>query len=243
MRALNRVSDDGGTIKVFGVEVNVGKATEEQQRLIEDLQKQVGTLRDAIDVQTGNSPVAPSVLDPSRPRSEPHVEPVGPESATKLGSPVSNAEAVGAAPAEPDCLLKPRPNVLFNPHSPARLRPAAPRLLWVDDHPENNVLIAASLRQRGFIIVDAIDTAAALDRFVARGFDAVVSDMGRDTADAGVTLTQRIRALDFDVPIFIFCSVGAARIYGDFAQKQGATLVTESATLLMQRLLELQEGG
>ena len=117
-----------------------------------------------------------------------------------------------------------------------------PRLLWVDDHPENNAVLTASLRSRGYVIVEVLDTASALEAFVPGAFDAVVSDMGRDRADAGVDLTERIRKRDAAVPILIFCSIGAKRIYGGFARLAGATLVTESATLLTEKLEQLSLG-
>ncbi|UAJ10932.1 response regulator [Glacieibacterium megasporae] len=243
MRALNRVSDDGGTIEVFGVKLNVGKATEEQQRMIEDLQKQVGTLRDAARVQGEIGQRASGFLDPSTSAGRVIAAPPRTIPPAPLAQAPSGGEImVGAVPSS-----DPTPPIAVGSANPAALAPltrsSKPRLLWVDDHPENVALLRASLRSRGFVIVEASSTEVALDAFGSREFDAVISDMGRDTADAGVSLAARIRGVDANVPIFIFCSIGAVRIYGGFAKQAGATLVTDSATLLMERLLELQSLG
>ena len=253
MRALNRVSDDGGTIEVFGVKVNVGKATEEQQRLIEDVQQQLATLRDAIKLQgeigpRRDSDRQSSFLDPSTLAPRPPAAPAPPPmAAAPIDDPFMPLSQPMAMAPHPEVAAGAGSTTSFgSAGSPAIVAPVArsatPRLLWVDDHPENNAVLMASLRNRGFIVVEALTTADALDRFTPGGFDTVISDMGRDTADAGVTLTERIRARDGDVPILIFCSIGARRIYGPFALRVGATLVTESQSVLMQHLLELQGG-
>jgi len=256
MRALNRVSDDGGTIEVFGVKVNVGQATEQQQKMIEDLQKQVATLRDAVRVQGEIGPREPTFLNPSTMAPRPPA-PVSPpaSSATARDDGRSTMDAGLPPPAQaaaqppldgrmaapPATALASKPGLAQS--AAPTLRCAAPRLLWVDDHPENNTLIAASLRARGFIITDARDTASALACFAPHAFDAVISDMGRDIPDAGAMLTRQVRTLDGDVPILIFCSDIAARTYGAAARAAGATLVTASTTLLMAQLFALQAGA
>jgi CheY-like chemotaxis protein len=188
MRALNRVTESGGTVEVFGVKVNVGKATEEQQVMIEDLQKQVQALRDKVGLGQG--------------------------AATAGKSP-------GGVPAP-----EPRVN---------------PRILWVDDKPENNAVLVASLVNRGFQIEQSLTTEDAEILFDAGEFDIVISDMGRgaDRA-AGLGLIKALRRRNTSVPILIFSSNKAAAVYREAALAAGADLITDSATLLLEALMKLK---
>lgn len=188
MRALNRVTESGGTVEVFGVKVNVGKATEEQQVMIEDLQKQVQALRDKVGL--------------------------GQEAAMA-------SESTAAVPAP-----ERRPN---------------PRILWVDDKPENNAVLVASLVNRGFHIEQSLTSEDAEIRFDAGNFDTVISDMGRgaDRA-AGLALIKALRGRGTSVPILIFCSNKAAAVYREAALDAGADLITDSATLLLEALMKLK---
>lgn len=127
---------------------------------------------------------------------------------------------------------------LIDLYSSTENAPGATRtILWVDDHPENNALLQASLGQQGFDIVNASSTEQALLLFERRAFDAIVSDMGRGRhRDAGIDLTQRIRSGGSELPIFIYSSAGAARSYGSAAVAAGASGITSSPTELLRFL-------
>ncbi len=198
MRALNRISDSGGAIEVFGVKVDVGKATEEQQGLIEDVQKQIQLLSDRIDALHGKD----------------------------AGQDHGAIDTVQAT-----AMLQATPTVRQRAH---------PHVLWVDDHPENNALLAASLKNRGFDIVTVLSTDEGVSALRRGAFNAVISDMGRVNDDDGVTLTRAVRAIDKTIPIFIFCSARAAARFGQQARDAGASVVTDSATVISQSLLALQ---
>ena len=198
LRALDRIADAGGTIEVFGVKIGVGKATEQQQGLIEDVQKQLKLLSDRIDALHG--------ID------------------------------AGAAPGPVDTVEAP---ALRQGAAPDAKR-AHPRVLWVDDYPENNSLIVASLKNRGFDIATALSSDEGLAALRRGHFDAVISDMGRRSDDDGVTFTRAVRGFDPAIPILIFCSARAAARYGQQARDAGATIVTDSATVIGQSLLALQ---
>lgn len=208
MRALSRISEDGGTVEVFGVKIDVGKATEEQQALIEDLQEQVKLLRGAIGADAKHS-------------ASPVTTPPPPPVDNGFGGVVDMYSSTRDPEAPPP-------------------RRAHPRLLWVDDYPENNAVLVASLRNRGFEIDQVRSTAEAIAHFAPARYDAVVSDMGRpEGRDAGVALTATIRP-EAAIPILIFCSDGGVREFGDRAHAAGANIVTSSATVLMDNLRDLQ---
>lgn len=213
LRALEQVTQSGGTVEVFGVKVNVGKATEEQQALILDLQKQVHELHKHLAGGAAGTGVArPSASGLGR--SDPRLDDRG------LG----------------DRGIDDRRPVI-----PARAVHTNPRLLWVDDEPDNNLVLVASLRQSGFVIVQEQSTEAALQRFAPGDFEAVVSDMGRGSnRTAGIDLIRAVRAKDAAIPILIFCSWRAASGYREQALAAGANAISESATIIMQELRSLQ---
>ena len=128
--------------------------------------------------------------------------------------------------------------------APAPTAPPAPstralnRVLWVDDYPSNNAQLAATLKDRGTDVVIATSTAEALRLFHRGGIDAIISDMGRHedqrtVPDAGVKLTELIRAEDKSTPIYIYCSRRGAAAHEVAAKRAGATGITSSALDLL----------
>jgi CheY-like chemotaxis protein len=199
LRAIEQVTQSGGTVEVFGVKVNVGKATEEQQALILDLQKQVHKHLPAGGA-TGSGSTRPSAA----------------------GHGLADRGLADRGPVAPAL----RTNPLF---------------LWVDDMPDNNLVLVASLRQSGFVIVQEESTEAALQPVAPGDFEAVVSDMGRGSnRTAGIDLIHAARQFDAKIPILTFCSRRAATGYREQALAAGANAISESATIIMQELRCLQ---
>lgn len=111
-------------------------------------------------------------------------------------------------------------------------------MLWVDDYPTNNAQLAATLKERGTDVVIATSTSEALRLFHRGGIDAIISDMGRHedqrtVPDAGVKLTESIRAEDKSTPIYIYCSRRGVAAHEAAAKLAGATGVTSSALDLL----------
>lgn len=111
---------------------------------------------------------------------------------------------------------------------------AGRRILWVDDYPSNNALIVEKLQDDGFAVDLALSTREALNLFKRRRYDIVLSDMGRkegarDVPDAGVQLTQELRAIAPGIPLIIYCSSRARDAFAERAARAGATHVTSSA--------------
>lgn len=111
-------------------------------------------------------------------------------------------------------------------------------VLWVDDHPENNALLVHELQQADVRVDLALSTKEGRELFDRHRYGAIVSDMGRyengaEVPDAGVRLTQAIRATDADIPVLIYCPRRTAARYGDQAYSEGATMVTSSGSALL----------
>jgi CheY-like chemotaxis protein len=124
--------------------------------------------------------------------------------------------------------------------APAQFRPIEPsaqRVLWVDDSPRNNSLLAASLEERGARVDVALSTEEALTKFKRQRYDFVLSDMGRPEGEkAGIDLTKKIKAISPTTPVFIFCGAWAARNLRAEALSAGANQITSSATTLLSAL-------
>lgn len=132
--------------------------------------------------------------------------------------------------------------------STATAEPTAPfTVLWVDDHPENNVLEIAQLRNNGVRVDIARSTQEALSLFERGRYRAVVTDMARhelgtEVPDAGLRLVKAIRTADPAVPVAVYAGSRAVRVMGAGATANGADLVTESPWELAEffRGLELR---
>lgn len=89
------------------------------------------------------------------------------------------------------------------PQTPATVR--LRRLLWVDDHPDNNVYESIALQHLGFLITSTTTTESALAYLGAFEFQVVVTDQTRgDDTDAGRKLLGAVRAQHPKVPVVFY---------------------------------------
>ncbi|MGW2092376.1 response regulator [Promicromonospora sukumoe] len=103
-------------------------------------------------------------------------------------------------------------------------------ILWVDDHPENNAMLAESWRREGAVVDTARTTDEAMGLLAAHRYGLVISDMGRhesgiDVPDAGLRLLTRVRETDGGIPFVLY---GNVEQVAESARAAGATLVTGS---------------
>ena len=107
-----------------------------------------------------------------------------------------------------------------------------PRILLVDDNPNNNEVLIETYRARGvaFDLALSTDQALQLLRKDPTAYVLIISDMGRGAErDAGVQLLQTLKqGWATAPPVVIYCSGRAARAYGDKAKELGALDVTAS---------------
>jgi hypothetical protein len=164
--------------------------------------------------------------------------------------PVATADAAG--PAKPDSTGPARPApanakadwLPGQSYQPAGNRPRATGVLWVDDHLKRHVVELDRLQRNGVLVDTASSTDVALDKLSNRRYQLIVSDMrrmenGQRVPDAGLRLTQAVRALDRETPIVIFSSGPDGQAGFEPILEAGATLVTTSPTALFAQLHSL----
>lgn len=114
-------------------------------------------------------------------------------------------------------------------------------VLWVDDVPMNNYVLIDFLEGKDIQVTTAISTENAMQLFKKNKYDRIISDMGRQerynyNEIAGIELIRKVRQLDADIPIFIFCSYEGVAKYSKKAMEAGATYVTNNGTDLLKEL-------
>jgi CheY-like chemotaxis protein len=117
------------------------------------------------------------------------------------------------------------------------------RLLWVDDNPANNAFELASLERRGLVADLAQSSTEALAMYAPGRYDAVITDLGREEAGsfhplAGLDLTHQLRAIDRDIPIFVYTGQASVERRRDELLQAGANAVTSSTTALLELIFE-----
>ncbi len=104
------------------------------------------------------------------------------------------------------------PQATGSPSSPSVqfYSPPAKRILWVDDHSENNEPMVDDLRRRGVHVSIARSTELALVLLERNRYAAVISDMARKEGPReGLHLLDRMRARGDQTPFFIFAGLNA----------------------------------
>jgi CheY-like chemotaxis protein len=82
------------------------------------------------------------------------------------------------------------------------------QVLWVDDHPENNLNERRMLRQLNTEIDTATSSEEALEILKNARYDLVLSDMARgNEAMAGLTFLQKLRDIDASIPVIFYIGV------------------------------------
>jgi DNA-binding response OmpR family regulator len=79
------------------------------------------------------------------------------------------------------------------------------RVLWVDDHPQNNIYEERLFEEHRIVVHNATSSADALKLLSMNHYDVVISDMGRgEDRLAGVRLVEEMRASGNDTPFVIY---------------------------------------
>jgi len=146
------------------------------------------------------------------------------EAAVALGAAVAKSPGAAAeSSAEAAQRAKDVADVVAERVNPRTVREAAgSRILWVDDHPQNNVLERRSLEVIGIKFDLSTSTDDALSRLATTAFDAVISDMGRPPdARAGYTLLDAMRKQGIQIPFIIYASSNAPE-HKEEARRHGA---------------------
>ena len=120
--------------------------------------------------------------------------------------------------------------------------PQLRRVLWVDDHPENNAYEVEALQRHGVTVQIAHTTAEGLHaaEHAEPPYDAVVTDMGREEdgterAEAGLQLIEALNERQLPSPVIVYASARAINRTRERFEAAGAQ-GTASATELLEML-------
>ncbi|MET8774636.1 response regulator [Nocardia sp. NPDC004654] len=208
------------TLRIGGQELDMKQVSEQQENMIEDLQVQVRRLREQVDQLT-----AERALDPGAGQVR-GLPGTGDDTRSGAAEDVGSSLDLGTAPPRPES-------------------PVASAILWVDDHPSNNAFLIDRLERNGIRVDTALTTAAATDLLSTRRYGAIITDMNRTengsaVPDAGLRLTETVRARGLTTPVLVFTSAHTACCdTSDQAIAAGARTVTSSPTDLTGELATL----
>lgn len=100
--------------------------------------------------------------------------------------------------------------------------PAKQVILWVDDHPDNNIWERKAFEAYNIRFVLAESTEEAQAHLKVRSFDAIISDMARKgDRRAGFTLLSLVRSAGLTTPVFFYCGAQAPNLVGETARRGG----------------------
>ncbi len=119
---------------------------------------------------------------------------------------------------------------------------AAGRILWVDDHPENNTTEKADFEAQGIAVYNVGTTEEALTLLAMYPhYDAVISDMGRHGEPlAGFKLLEEMRARGDETPFYLYTILTSEAQHSLLAEKggQGAAEAREDLYAFILPLME-----
>ncbi|GIU21481.1 winged helix-turn-helix domain-containing protein [Shewanella schlegeliana] len=124
-----------------------------------------------------------------------------------------------------------------NQHSVSQLAYSEPnkaigRILWVDDHPENNLVEKAYFEQKNIGVYNTVTSQEALMLLSMYNYQAVISDMGRHGDSlAGLKLLQAIRAEGNNTPFYLYTYVESPGLVDAINESGGQAVVLESESL------------
>lgn len=266
-RILDSIERREIEIDVGGQRLTLRQLNDQQAKLITDLQRQVAALSKAQESARPGTPLPPPPtpwpgyggLSPAPGGTPPPPEPPsaqsGPtppadgslptETPPTVTPPTPPTEAPPTVPAAPGQLPVPVPGNGSVDHGYAATddRHASQPLavLWVDDHPEDNALLAEQVRDGGARVDVARTTNEALDRLSHRQYRLIISDMARQEngsydPGAGVALLRDLRDVGIETPVVIYCSQQSRLRHGRAALEAGAVTVTDSSVQLFEQL-------
>jgi len=108
------------------------------------------------------------------------------------------------------------------------------RILWVDDHPENNEYMHQLFQSLGMTVDTSTSTKDALARLSTGNYDVVITDMRRgDDTNAGYELLDAMKQQQLKIPLIIY-SGSSNPIFRMQAEQRGAVGETSDPTELLK---------
>jgi len=111
------------------------------------------------------------------------------------------------------------------------------KILWVDDHPENNLYERNAFESIGLCVTIALSTNEALMKLENSRFAVIISDMGRkEGAQEGYVLLEAIRSRGLETPFFVYAGSGDEK-HKEMAISKGAQGSTNDPQELFKQVL------
>src|SRR5581483_7366948 len=109
-------------------------------------------------------------------------------------------------------------------------------VLWIDDHPDNNIEENLMLRELGLVVTQTLSSEGAARYLERAAFDLIITDLGRKgDPEAGLKDIAHLTASDPDRPIVVYTFDPAER--ADGARAAGAAAVSETPAALLEAVL------
>jgi CheY-like chemotaxis protein len=114
-------------------------------------------------------------------------------------------------------------------------------VLWVDDYPESTLPLRQILTAFGIDVLPALSNDEAIEIANVRSVDLVISDIERGTAESGLKLPARLRALGIRAPILYYVFL----VESDRLPPEGSEAITNDPAILIRDALALltRKGG
>ncbi|MBW8184169.1 winged helix-turn-helix domain-containing protein [Shewanella nanhaiensis] len=106
------------------------------------------------------------------------------------------------------------------------------RILWVDDHPDNNVEEREEFRQQNIGVYSTTSTDEALLLLSIYGYEMVISDMGRGEEPlAGLKLLRVLRESGTDIPYIIYTLNDTPQLHDAVSKSGGQGVAVDAQSL------------
>ncbi|AXT31580.1 response regulator [Pseudoalteromonas tunicata] len=106
------------------------------------------------------------------------------------------------------------------------------RILWVDDHPENNEIERKELLAKKFGVYLTKTTQDAMTLLSLYRYDAIITDMGReDDPLAGLKFIKMVRQQSLSTPIFLYTIMPSQALQTTVLNEGGHGVATTSESL------------
>lgn len=116
-------------------------------------------------------------------------------------------------------------------------------VLWVDDHPDNNVLERKALEEVGLRFVLSTSTEDAFNKIDRQKFDLIISDMGRGLdRRAGYKLLEALRNRGDQTPFIVYMGQSTPQLQTE-ARDKGARGLTDRPDELFQLVTKELRGS
>ncbi|WP_076416591.1 response regulator [Shewanella sp. UCD-KL12] len=115
------------------------------------------------------------------------------------------------------------------------------RVLWIDDHPENNRKEREFLRSQNIGVYSTTSSKEAVRLIGLYRYDLIISDMGREEdAIAGLKLLESLRAKGIFIPYYIYTFNTTEEIIAQVSLSGGQGVAVEADELFKQVMLNFE---